>query len=45
MFIGTPHQGGSGILLGKLLVNITSVFIAADDRLIKHLEQNSEWLL
>jgi hypothetical protein len=25
-------------------VNIASVFIAADDRLLKHLKQNSEWL-
>ncbi|OCK72795.1 hypothetical protein K432DRAFT_314863, partial [Lepidopterella palustris CBS 459.81] len=44
MFMGTPHQGGSGVQLGKLLVNVASVFVAADDRLMKHLEQNSEWL-
>ncbi|KAF2434895.1 hypothetical protein EJ08DRAFT_581701, partial [Tothia fuscella] len=44
MFMGTPHQGGSGVQLSKLLVNVASVFVAADDRLIKHLEQDSEWL-
>jgi hypothetical protein len=44
MFMGTPHQGGSGVQLGKLLINVASVFVAADDRLMKHLEQNSEWL-
>jgi hypothetical protein len=42
--MGTPHQGGSGVQLGKLIVNIASVFIAADDRLVKHLERDSEWL-
>ena len=42
--MGTPHQGGSGVLLGKLLANVASVFVAADDRLMKHLERDSEWL-
>jgi hypothetical protein len=42
--MGTPHQGGSGVHLGKLMVNIASVFVAADDRLLKHLERDSEWL-
>jgi hypothetical protein len=44
IFMGTPHQGGSGVQLGKLMVNIASVFVAADDRLLKHLERDSEWL-
>ncbi len=30
--------------LGKLLVNVALVFVAADDRLLKHLERDSEWL-
>lgn len=30
--------------LGKLLVNVASVFVAADDRLMKHLKRDSEWL-
>jgi hypothetical protein len=42
--MGTPHQGGSGVNLGKLMVNIASVFVVADDRLLKHLERDSEWL-
>ena len=42
--MGTPHQGGSGVQLGKLMVNIASVFVAADNRLLRHLERDSEWL-
>ena len=42
--MGTPHQGGSGVQLGKLIVNIASMFMAADDRVLKHLERDSEWL-
>ena len=42
--MGTPHQGGSGVQLGKLIVNIASVFMAANDRVLKHLERDSEWL-
>jgi hypothetical protein len=42
--MGTPHQGGSGVALGKLMVNVASVFMAADDRLLQHLERDSEWL-
>ncbi|KAL9131006.1 MAG: hypothetical protein Q9217_000948 [Psora testacea] len=44
MFMGTPHQGSSSAQIGELLVNVASVFVAADDRLIKHLEESSEWL-
>ena len=44
IFMGTPHQGGNGVQLGKLLVNIASIFVAADDRILKHLESDSEWL-
>ncbi|KAI2488242.1 Tetratricopeptide repeat-containing domain protein [Pyrenophora tritici-repentis] len=44
LFLGTPHQGGSGVALGKLMVNVASVFMAADDRLLQHLERDSEWL-
>jgi hypothetical protein len=44
MFMGTPHQGGSGVALGRLIVNVASVFVAADDRLLRHQERDSEWL-
>jgi hypothetical protein len=37
--MGTPHQGGSGVALGKLMVNV-----ASDGRLLQHLERDSEWL-
>jgi hypothetical protein len=44
MFMGMPHQGGSGVALGRLMVNVASVSVAADDRLLRHLERDSEWL-
>jgi hypothetical protein len=44
MVMGTPHQGGSGVAFGMLMVNIASVFVAADNRFLRHLEQESEWL-
>jgi hypothetical protein len=44
MFMGTPHQGGSGAVFGRLMVNVASVFVAADNGLLRHLEQDSEWL-
>lgn len=42
--MGTPHQGGSGVQFGKLLVNAASVYMATNDGLIKHLERDSESL-
>jgi hypothetical protein len=42
--MGTPHQGGSGVALGRLLANIASMFVPTDDRLLGHLERDSEWL-
>ncbi|KAG9229798.1 hypothetical protein BJ875DRAFT_386555, partial [Amylocarpus encephaloides] len=45
LFMGTPSQVGSRVQqLGKILMNIASLFIAADDRIVKRLEQDSEWL-
>jgi hypothetical protein len=44
IFMGTPHQGGSGVALGKLMVNVASVFIAADEGLLQHLERDSKRL-
>jgi hypothetical protein len=32
------------VQLGKLLVNVALIFVAADNRLMKHLERDSEWL-
>ncbi|KAM3560902.1 hypothetical protein ARSEF4850_003455 [Beauveria asiatica] len=45
LFMGTPHQGGNGVQLGRVLANVASLVMAADDRLLKHLERDSEWLL
>lgn len=42
--MGTPHQGGNGVQLGRLLVNVASLFVAADDHILEHLERDSEWL-
>jgi hypothetical protein len=44
MFMGTPHQGGSGVGFGRLMINVASVFVAADDRLLRNLERDSESL-
>jgi hypothetical protein len=44
MFMGTPHQGGNGVALGRLMVNVASVFVAANDQLLRHLERDSESL-
>jgi hypothetical protein len=44
IFMGTPHQSSSGVQLRMLLVNIASVFIAANNQLVKRLKQDSEWL-
>ncbi|KAI0203722.1 P-loop containing nucleoside triphosphate hydrolase protein [Astrocystis sublimbata] len=45
IYMGTPHQGGNGVPLGRALVNVASIFIKANDRILKHLEKDSEWLL
>ncbi|KAM0647613.1 hypothetical protein ACHAO3_007530, partial [Verticillium nonalfalfae] len=42
--MGTPHQGGNGVELGRILANVASLVVAADDRLLRHLEHHSEYL-
>lgn len=42
--MGTPHQGGNGVRLGELMLKVASIFVAADDKILKHLERDSEWL-
>ncbi|KAK8073318.1 hypothetical protein PG994_004217 [Apiospora phragmitis] len=37
-------DGGNGVQLGKLLVNIASLFVPADDHILRHLKDGSEWL-
>lgn len=42
--MGTPHHGGQGVGIGKILVNVAKVQGDANDSLIKHLEEHSEFL-
>jgi hypothetical protein len=44
MFMGTPHQGGEGVAWGKRLVNVASIFIKTNHRLLNILERDSEAL-
>lgn len=42
--MGTPHQGVGGIAFGGLIVNLASISVAANNQLLKNLEEHSEWL-
>lgn len=42
--MGTPHQGGQGVGMGKILLNVAKVQGDASDNLLKHLEEHSELL-
>lgn len=42
--MGTPHQGGQGTGMGKILVNVARVQGDTSDSLLKHLEEHSELL-
>ncbi|KAI5456651.1 hypothetical protein BGZ63DRAFT_395954 [Mariannaea sp. PMI_226] len=44
IFMGTPHHGGNGVQLGRLVANVASLFLEADDHILRHLEMDSEWL-
>lgn len=44
IFMGTPHQGGLGVGIGKILLNVAKVQGDASDNLLKHLEEHSEFL-
>jgi hypothetical protein len=44
MFMGSPNQGAAGVQLGELVRRIASVFMATDNKLVKHIERDSEWL-
>jgi hypothetical protein len=43
-FMGTPHQGGSGVRLGEVMLRVASIFVTADNKILQHLERDSEWL-
>ena len=42
--MGTPHQGSSGVRLGELMINVASIFMKVDDKILKHLKRDSELL-
>lgn len=44
LFMGTPHQGGSGVHLGELMLNVASIFVPTNNAILQHLERDSEWL-
>lgn len=44
IFMGTPHQGGQGVTMGKVLLNMAKVQGHTNDNLLKHLEEHSELL-
>jgi hypothetical protein len=44
MFMGSPHQGAAGVQLGELVLRIASVVMVTDKRVVRHIEQDSEWL-
>ncbi len=42
--MGTPHQGGSGVHLRELVLNVASIFMTTNNGILQHLERDSEWL-
>lgn len=44
LFMGTPHQGGGGVHLGELVLNVASIFLTTNNGILQHLERDSEWL-
>ncbi|TPX14735.1 uncharacterized protein E0L32_005130 [Thyridium curvatum] len=44
VFFGTPHSGGEGVTLAQIGLQIMSVYQTVNDKVIQHLEPQSEWL-
>ena len=44
MFMSMIHQDNDNVHMKKSLINATSMFVAANDRLIKHFKEISKWL-
>jgi hypothetical protein len=44
VFMGTPHQGGNNAQFRKLLLNIASLIVPADDRILSDLKRDSKFL-
>lgn len=45
LFLGTPHQGGQGIELAQVLTKVLSAFSHTNERLLKRMKPNSDWLM
>lgn len=43
-FLGTPHQGGQGVDIGKILASLGSLVTHSNSNIIKNLAEHSEWL-
>ncbi|KAL8744866.1 MAG: hypothetical protein Q9190_002940 [Brigantiaea leucoxantha] len=43
-FVGTPHQGGNGVEIGKIIVNVASAMQHTTQNAVQHLSKHSEWL-
>ncbi|KAJ5216450.1 uncharacterized protein N7498_002857 [Penicillium cinerascens] len=44
MFMGTPHQGVNGVKAGRLVLNMASLFMPTNKKIIETLQRGSEWL-
>lgn len=44
MYLGTPHQGGEGVSLAKIVAHAISAFAYTNQRLLSRIERHSEWL-
>ena len=44
LFFGTPHRGGDGVPLGKILLKLLSVSMSTNDKVLKHIDKYSEFL-
>ncbi len=42
--MGIPHQDGNGVRLGELMLNVASIFVTTNNRILQHLERDAEWL-
>ncbi|XXH00698.1 hypothetical protein Hte_007048 [Hypoxylon texense] len=44
LFMGTPHSGGEGVTMGQIAQSVASIFVHTNDRVLQHLQKQSEWL-
>jgi hypothetical protein len=44
IFLGMPHQGAESVDLALLLLQIQSIYSQTNDAVLKHLQNNSEFL-